>query len=179
MPAGYAQCLVTAQGDGSALTNTTTATSILPTQGKYTLGATFLPAAGASLMVKAWGRASTAASSPGNITFDVRFGSIVVATSQAMALATSQTTDTWRVEMNLTTRAVGGSTTANMLMTGEAKSLILSGGPLILIPATAPAVGNGFDSTAAQQVDFFVTWSTASASNTITLHGYELWSIGP
>jgi hypothetical protein len=36
----------------------------------------------------------------------------------------------------------------------------------------APAVGTGFDSTAAQLVDLFATWSVANAANSITCHQF-------
>jgi hypothetical protein len=35
-------------------------------------------------------------------------------------------------------------------------------------------VGTGFDSTAAQLVDLFATWSVANASNSITCHQFHI-----
>jgi hypothetical protein len=47
----------------------------------------------------------------------------------------------------------------------------------LLIPVGAPTVGTGFDSTAAQTVDLFGTWSVANAANSIQVHQYMLESV--
>lgn len=168
------QTLISAQVDGSALTNTTTATSILPAAAKFSMWANGLKI-GDVLRVKASGRMSTAASSPGTITFDVRAGSSTVIFNGGASgtLATSATNLTWDLEAYLTVRAIG--TSANVLGTGRLVSAALSATtPIQLLPTSAPAVGSNFDSTASFVVDLFATWSVANASNSITLHQYEL-----
>lgn len=172
------QSLIEAQGDGSALTNTTTPTSLLPGQAKFTLPAGFLDAPGAKLKVKAAGRISTAASSPGTLTLDVRFGSTVVFNGGASGtLATSATNLTWEAEIELLARSVGSGSAATILGIGKLISAALSAStPVLLLPASAPAVGTGFDSTVSNTVDLFATWSVASASNSIQLHQFELVS---
>lgn len=181
---GYVETLITQQGDGTALSNSTSATSILNSQAKATLYPQNLPFAGAELVVEASGRISTVVTTPGTLTLDIRFGSVIVATSQAIALnVTAQTNATWKLKWNLTARAVGGSTTANLIHTAEWISRASLNAPavgttngvgVVLIPDTAPAVGTGFDSTASQQVDLFATWSVANASNSIQCHQYRL-----
>lgn len=162
--------------DGTALTNTTTATSILPGVAKYTLPAGYLQK-NSKVRVRAAGRISTAASTPGTLTLDVRFGSVVVFNGGASGtLATSASNVTWIADIYMTTRAVGASTTANLMGTGQLLTAALSTTtPIMLLPTSSPAVGTGFDSTSSQIVDFFATWSAASASNTITLHEYSLY----
>src|SRR6185295_15082051 len=162
-------------GDGTALTNTTTATSILPGAEKIVLPTNYL-FPGIRLRVQAAGRISTAASSPGTITFDLRMGSTVVFNGGASGtLATSATNLTWKLEMDLHCRAYGASTSTTLLGTGILTSAALSSTtPIMLLPTSAPAVGTGVDSTASQQIDLFATWSVANASNTITLHDFEL-----
>lgn len=169
------QTLITAQTDGTALTNSTSATSILPAAAKFTLPANILQI-GTALRIRASGRMSTAAATPGTITFDVRFGSTVVFNGGASGtLATSATNLTWDLEAYLTCRSIGASTSATVLGTGRLISAALSAStPTLLLPSSAPAVGTGFDSTTSQVVDLFATWSVASASNTITLHNFEL-----
>jgi hypothetical protein len=169
------QTLITAQGDGSALTSSTSATSILPAAAKFTFPANLLQI-GTALRLKASGRISTAASTPGTITFDARFGSVVVFNGGASGtVATSATNLTWDLEMLLTCRSIGASTSATMLGTGRLLTAALSATtPIMLLPASAPAAGTGFDSTSSFVVDLFATWSVSSASNTITLHSYEL-----
>jgi len=46
-----------------------------------------------------------------------------------------------------------------------------------LLPNAAPAVGTGFDSTAAQAVNLFGTWSVANAANSILTHQYMVESL--
>jgi hypothetical protein len=42
------------------------------------------------------------------------------------------------------------------------------------MPASAPAVGSGFDYNATQQLDLFGTWSIANAGNSIQCHQFIL-----
>jgi hypothetical protein len=169
------QTLTTAQVDGTALTNTVTATSILPAAAKFVLPANLFQI-GTKLRVKAGGRISTAASTPGTITFDVRMGSTVVFNGGASGtVATSASNLTWDLEVDLTCRAIGSGTSTTFIGTGKLLTAALSATtPIMLLPASAPAVGTGVDATASQQVDLFATWSVANASNTITTHSYEL-----
>ncbi len=168
------QTLITAQGDGTALTNTTTATSILPAAAKFTMPANYLKI-GDVFRVKASGRMSTAAATPGTLTLDVRSGSSTVIFNGGASgtLATSASNLTWEMEAYLTVRAVG--TSATVIGTGKLISAGLSATtPIMLMPTSAPAVGSSFDSTTSFVIDLFATWSVASASNTITLHQFEL-----
>ncbi len=169
------QTLVVQQSDGSALTNTTSATSILLGAAKFTLPANLLQV-GTKLRIKAGGKISTAASTPGTLTLDCRFGSVIVFNGGASGtLATSASNVTWDLEMDLICRAIGSGTSANIIGQGRLLTAALSTAtPILLLPATSPAVGSGFDSTASQAVDLFATWSVASASNTITCNNYEL-----
>jgi hypothetical protein len=182
---GYSWTLMTAQVDGAALTNSTTATSLLPSQAKYTLPANFL-SIGTTLRFRAAGRISTVVTTPGTLTLDIRFGSVIVATSPAFALnIVAQTNISWVLNWDLTCRAVGGSTSANFMHLGAWTSSAIIGGvaaasggaDTLLIPASAPAVGTGFDSTTAQQIDFFGTWSVQSSSNSILVHQYSIDSL--
>lgn len=184
MSVTYTSTLITAQVDGTALANSTTPTSILPGQAKYTLAPGFCDGVGKKLRILASGRISTVVTTPGTLTLDIRFGSVIVATSQAIALnVTAQTNATWILEWDLTVRAVGASTTANAIHTAKWISRASLNAPAVgttngvgtvLIPDTAAAAGTGFDSTASQVVDLFATWSVANAANSIQLHQFEL-----
>jgi hypothetical protein len=182
---GYSWALMTAQVDGPALSASTTPTSILPTQAKYTLPANFL-SIGTTLRFRVAGRISTLTAAPGTLTLDIRFGAVIVATTPAFALnVTAQTNDVWILNWDLTCRAVGGGTSANFMHTGLWTTAAAIGGIAaatggtgsLLIPSTAPAVGTGFDSTAAQQIDHFGTWSVNNAANSITVHQFSIDSI--
>jgi hypothetical protein len=172
--------LVVAQLDGTALTNSATETSIIPAQAKFTLPANFLDAAGKRLRIKASGRISNAASA--TMTFRVKFGSTAVAASQAIALnATAKTNVTFDLEWGLVLRAIGA--TANLMHTAVFSSEAVIGvgtntyAGSQSIPASAPAVGSNFDSTAAQQIDLTSQWGAASASNSIQVHMYQVESL--
>lgn len=168
----WSERFVTSGEDGSALSNSTTATSIIPASRKFTLPAYFFDQVGKELRIRAAGRISTAASTPGTITFDVRFGSTVVFNGGASGtVATSATNLTWVLDIVLQCRALGASGT--VLGTGTLITAALSATtPIMLLPVSAPAAGTGFDTTAAQTVDLFATWSAASASNSITCHQF-------
>lgn len=178
------QTLVAQFADSTALSNSTTPTSIIHPAAKYTLPAGLFQNSGAKIQIVASGRIGTVVTTPGNITFDVKFGSTSVFTSGATALnVTAQTNATWDLIIDLIVRAAGQSTTATVLGTAKWISRASLNAPAVgtttgvgtvLLPDTAPAVGTGFDSTSAQAVDLFATFSVANASNTITTHQYEL-----
>lgn len=185
----FQETLVTAQGDGTALTNTTTATSIIPTGAKFVLPANFFWFAGKSIRIKAAGRIGNGTMS-GNLTLDVRFNAtpIVVWNGGASALntAASQTNFTWDFEVTLVCRAIGSGTSANLIGIGKLITRSSLNAPAVgtttgvgtvLLPDTAAAVGTGFDSTAANVVDLFATFSAASTANTIQLHTYSIESL--
>lgn len=187
----FEEVLVTAQGDGSALTNSTTPTSILPPAARFTLPSNFFANIGKSIRIKASGRISTLVTSPGNLSFAVQFGTVAspisVFSSGTTALnVTAQTNATWDLEVNLVCRAIGSGTSATMLGVGKWISRASLNGPAVgtttgvgtvLLPDTAPAVGTGFDSTITNVVDLYATFSAASSSNSIQLHQYSLESL--
>lgn len=189
---GYSTTLATLQTDGPSLSNSTTATSLIgaatnvSAQAKYTLPANFFYI-GKTLRIKAVMRVSNLVTTPGTLTLDVRLGSVIVFNGGAMQLSsTAHTTLPVFVEILLTCRAVGPGTTSNLIGQGTASGLPLSLTAVadsttspagLLIPNTNPAVGTGFDSTAAQQVDLFGTFSIANAANLVQLTQYTLEDI--
>lgn len=187
---GYVAPLITAQSDGTALTNTTTATSIIPPSARWTAPSGYFGLIGQKLRIRAGGRISTLTAAPGTLTLDLRLGTvatpIVVFNGGAMTLnVTAQTNATWTFDATLTLRAVGSSTSATLLGVGAwssravigAGALAAAGVGTLLLPDTAPAVGTGFDSTITNVLDFFATWSIANAANSIQLHDFSVESI--
>lgn len=173
--------------DGSALTNSTTATSLLPASRKFTLPSYFFDQVGKAFNLRASGRISTVVTTPGTLTLEARFGSTAVFSSGAMTLnTTAQTNVGWILDVDLICRSLGASTSATLFAQGFWKSHAVIGssaptaagcGSHILPYNAAPAVGTGFDSTAAQTVDLYATWSVANASNSITCHTFRLLSL--
>lgn len=178
--------LISQQVDGTALNTSTTETSILAPQAKFTLPANFLTYAGQTLRIRAMGRVSNIVTTPGTLTFRVKFGSVAVATSGALALnTTAKTNVTWILDWDLTCRSVGGSTTATFMHSGQwqSESVIASpaagsgGAASHIFPASAPAVGTGFDSTVTNVIDLTAQWSVSNASNSVQTHSYKLESL--
>src|SRR5690348_3348379 len=152
------------QQDGSALANTTTATSILHATGKWTFNPFFFTT-GRALRWTASGRISNIVTTPGTLTLDFRLGSTVIVNGGAMALnTTAKTNVSWKSTGVITCRAVGSGTATTFLGQGEFASESVVGSAAgvagqISMPASAPAVGTGIDYTASQTLDMFATWS--------------------
>ncbi len=170
--------------DGTALATSTVATSLLPAIAKPTLPANYFTSAGKLFKLRASGRISTVVTTPGTLTLDMRFGSVVVFNGGAMTLnIVAKTNVGWVLDVDITVRAVGATTTANVIGQGLWTSEAVIGAPLptvggatshVLPYNTAPVVGTGFDSTAAFVVDLFGTWSVSNAANSITCHQFAL-----
>ncbi len=99
----------------TAVTLTAAATaSVVSTVGQAgspTLAAGTLNSLGRTLVVKFGGYLTTAASSEGTLIFFLKFGSVIVATTQTMTLAASQTTIGYYGEIRAMTGVAGASGT--------------------------------------------------------------------
>lgn len=178
----WMETLIVGQADGVAYGASVTPTSIIPAAAVLTLPANFHEI-GKKLWIRIGGRISNIVTTPGTLTLDVRFGAVVVANGGAMQLnAVAKTNVSFFAEFELTCRAIGSGTDANMMWMGKFISESVVGSPLpaaggagqFILPVSAPAVGAGFDSTAAQAVNVFGTWSVNNAGNTLTVHTYEV-----
>lgn len=181
----WEECLAAANADGTAIANSTSATSLLTgtaAHAKYTLPANWFEV-GRQLQIIASGRISNIVTTPGNLTVSVRLGATTVFTSGTFNLNTTAKTNVgWWLELLLTCRSVGASTSATILgqgvFTSESVVGAASGTALpASLPASAPAVGTGFDSSTSQQVDLFAQFSVANAGNSIQLHQYSLQAL--
>lgn len=172
------QDLMSSPSAGSALSNTTTQSSVLPGVAKYTLGANWFAKPGDKFHIMAGGKISTAASTPGTLAFFVMFGSIAVfAGGASSTLATSASNLTWDLDLHLIVQSLGSGTAATVLGRGKLITAALSAAtPIQLLPASSPAAGTGFDSTVSFAIDLQAQWSVASASNSITCTDFELVS---
>lgn len=175
------QTLITAQTAGAALTAAAT-TSMLPTAAKFTLPANTLKI-GDIITLRAWGIISNVITTPGSATWALLFGATTVASTGVLPLNTvAKTNVPWKLEIDLTVRAVGGGTSANVWAQGTMASEAMvgaalpgtnnAGSQLLNVPTGSLAVSSGFDSTSAQVIDFQFTQTVATGS--MTLQGYEL-----
>lgn len=177
----WQETLVWAIGDGAALANTVTATSILPAAAKYTVPANSLNFVGKTFRITAKGRISNIVTTPGTLTLDVRAGaSTVLFNGGAVALnATAKTNVTWWFEAEMVLRTLGNGAASNFLGIGQfiSESVVGSAAGVAngaSLPASAPAVGSNFDAATANVIDLFATWSIANAGNSIQVHTFKL-----
>lgn len=186
MPAqSWRQRLITQQASGTLLNTYTTAKSVINPQAVITLPAGFFEVPGKEINVRIAGGFSNIVTTPGTITFQVMVGSVIAWSSGAVQLnATAHTTLPFILDLNLTCQVVGNSTTAKLLGVGRlhgvmfTKTAAQTDGAntetIIALPVTAPAQGTGFDSTAAQTLDFWAGFSISNAGNGIQVHQYSV-----
>lgn len=158
--------------DGAALANSTTLTDISPTP-IVTLGAnSLLP--GSKLRVTAYGRFSTTGTP--TLLLGAYYGAVAgtaLATTGALTTASGVTNLTWKFQVIISVRTIGSSGTA--IAIGEAAG-ITAATATALVPASAPAAAT-IDTTSAKSLTLGAQWGTASASNTITCHSFDVESI--
>lgn len=181
----WQETLVAAQVAGTNFTTYTTAKTVLPVGCLVSLPANWWYV-GRTMRITVAGGISNLVTTPGTITLQIMHGSVVVFTTGAMQMSTTAHTNLpfW-AQFLLTCRAVGSSTSANLIgqSTIFAQALNISGAdltqshPYLLGPNTAPAVGTGFDSTAAQTLDFWAGFSISNAANGIQVHQYIVESL--
>lgn len=181
----WQETLVWSNVDGTAFNTTSAETSVPPAEAKYTLPANYLKV-GSMLKFTCQGRISCIVTSPGTLTWKVKFGSVIAATSGALNLnIVAKTNVTFWLEWLLTTRTIGGTTVATMMHVGQFTSEAVVGSPAntaggagtLLMPVSAPAVGTGFDSTASQQLDLTATFSVSNVGNAMQSHMYKIESL--
>jgi len=193
----FIDCLANMTVAGTAFNTYTTAKTVLPTNSLATLPPSYWTI-GRCLEVEVYGSISNIVTTPGTITFQVMLGSIVVFTSGALQMnATAHTTLPFWFKALLTCRAVGSGTSANFMgmayvigkMFTETATTVDAWGSnvgftagaavsdaALAAPATAPAVGTGFDSTLQTILDFWVGFSSSQAGNQIQLQQYKALS---
>jgi hypothetical protein len=183
---GFQSTLVEAQGDGTAFSTSTAETSLLTGAAascKIPLRGGYIYRIGQRFMVRATGRMSNIVTTPGTLTLRFKLGptaNIAVATSSAISLNTTAKTNVgWYLDLGLTVRSIGASTSATLFAQGsfQSESIVGSAAGIangVLFQASAPAVGTGFDSTVANQIDLTAQFSISNAGNGMQLHTFAL-----
>jgi hypothetical protein len=168
-----ARTLIAIYSDGPTLT-AASAASCLPTYALTTIQPGYWQV-GKMWRITAGGRVSTVVTTPGTFRLDLRFGSVTVFDTLAMAgNIVVQSNIPWWGEIILTCRAAGSGTTAQLFSQGFFSSLAWLN---VAAPATGPwaggtpvpyntnpALGTGFDSTVANALDFRFTQTAATGS---------------
>ena len=190
MSKGFLERIADIGAAGPALTNTVTATSLFTDGEKPTIAAKYFERIGKSLEFEFSGRISNMNPTPGTIQFDIKFGSIVVASSLLIPLNTTVAKSSvhWAMKGRLVCRAIGSGTNGKLIpgdwwilseaVIGSPLPSAGGSGTLLLPFNTAPVVGNGFDTTVSNQLDLLATFSIANAANSVTLEtaSFDVWS---
>jgi hypothetical protein len=178
----WQETLMTSTAAGTSFGTFTTAKTVLPTGCLVTLPANWWYV-GRMMRVTVWGGLGTLVTTPGTVTFQLNLGSVAALTSGAIQLnATAHANLPFRAECVVTCRSVGSGTAATLMGLWDVNGVMFTKtvgqvdqvniGDSILAPAVAMVVGTGFDSTAAQTLDFFTGFSISNAANTVQVQQY-------
>ena len=169
---------------GTSFGTFTTAKTVIPATSLITLPANYFDI-GKALEIDVWGGIGTLVTTPGTITFQCMVGAVIAFTTGAIQLnATAHTNLPFNLRIKLICRAIGNSTSANLMGMAVATGVMFTNtagqtdgansNTVKNVPATAPAVGTGFDSTTANILDFFAGFSISDAANTIRVESYTV-----
>ena len=178
----WQETIVVGTTDGPTLTAAARA-SCIPVASRIVLPNSYFYV-GKILKVMMHGRISCAVTTPGTARFDICLGAagttIVFDTGAINLNVVAKTTVPWYLEVKLVCRAVGNATATNFSGWGQFQSEALVGAPLpsvggntgLIVPVGVPAVGAGFDNTAASALDVFFTQTVATGS--LTVHNFQV-----
>lgn len=181
------QVIVASYSDGPTLTAAATA-SALPTYCVTTLPAGYWQI-GRIWRITASGRISIANPTPGVFRFDLRMAAVTAFDTLAVVLnaLAVKTNVPWWMELLITCRSVGSSTSATLIGQGVVFSEAINNtaavatgpgpGGATLPYATAPVAGTGFDSTVPNAIDF--RWTQTAATGSMTLHQFMIEQLTP
>lgn len=182
MGTGYSNVLASSRAAGGLFNTYTTAKTVInPTE------LVQLPPnwwyVGKRIRVTAKGGQSNLVTTPGTTTFQIMMGSIVAWSSGAIQLnAAAHVLLPFTLTVDLRCDTIGSGTVAKLLGMGQLSGIMytLTAGqvdatntpPAFQVPATAPAVGTGFDSTIANILDFWQGFSISNAANGVQIYDY-------
>lgn len=179
----FGQVLCSQRAVGTLFNTYTTAKTVLNQTELVTLPPNYLNV-GSKLRVRARGGLSNIVTTPGTVTFQIMMGTIVAWSSGAIQMSTTaHTLIPFYLETILRVDTIGTGTTAKFLGMGKLNGIMFTVGAGadsttvvgdFPVPATAPAVGTGFDSTISNILDFYVGFSISNAGNGVQLYDYEV-----
>src|SRR5262245_1824337 len=162
---------------GTALANSTTLTDISAAP-QYTLPAMFAQE-GSTFSMLAYGVFSTTTGPP-TLLLGFYYGGVAgvaLGTTGAVTTTASITNVPWRIYLDVdvwTDGATGTCKTQGWCGFGTS----VSAWSWLPIPNTANTSTVTIDTTAAKQITVGAQWGTANASNTVTCHGFKVYSDG-
>jgi hypothetical protein len=183
----WSQLLVTQNAAGALFNTFTTAKTVINQNCLYGYYANFFKV-GQKIRVTVHMAISNIVTTPGTVTFQIMFGSIVVWSSGAIQLnATAHTLLPAKLVVDLTCQlentTVGGVVAKFMgqgVLTGvmftktAAQVDGVNSETIINVPVTTPALGTAFDGTISQVQDFWAGFSISNAGNGIQVAQYDV-----
>lgn len=183
----WAQGLAAQRGQGTLFNTYTTAKTVINQEALYPIGGNS-QSLGDSYHVSVKGGVSNIVTTPGTITFQIMFGTIVVWSSGAIQLnATAHTLLPFSLEVDLIVQLLNttvGGAVAKMMGIGVLTGVMFTktagqvdganSESVITVPVTAPALGAAFDSTISQTMDFWAGFSISAAGNGIQVATYRV-----
>ncbi|TFH57998.1 MAG: hypothetical protein E4G91_09890 [Candidatus Zixiibacteriota bacterium] len=172
---------------GTNFATFTTAKTVIPPTSLRTIRANTLKI-GDAFEIEVWGSLSNIVTTPGTVVFQVMIGSSIAFTTGVIQLnATAHTNLPFRLRALLTVRAIGNGTTANAMGMGVISGVMFTATAaqvdgvntytILPVPATAPAVGAGFNSTIDNVMDLFCGFSISDAGNNVAIQQYVVKSL--
>jgi hypothetical protein len=174
-------------------TYTTAKSMITSTASEATSGFVALPSnfflRGGYVEIDVHAGISNRVTGPDTFTINIMVGSVIAFTTGAINLTTTaHTTIPAYFKFMLTCQKEGNGTTAQLMgqCIAQGQMLAMASGladgaantGMVMAPNTAPTLGTGFDSTAANSLDFFVAQSVSNAGNGFQLAQYIVKSWG-
>jgi hypothetical protein len=162
--------------DIASVTLSTTDKALYPAAAFPNLGGQYWAMLGKKMLIHLCGRTTTAAT-PGNLTFDVYYGSgadatgTIIASSAAQAMTANQTNLTWHLFLWIHCRSTGA--TGTLFCDGYAMFNEAVIAPKMMIPASAPAVSGSLDLTAANIISVQAKRS-GSTAETMQVHDIDV-----
>ncbi len=176
--AQFSQVLTSSKAAGTLQNTYTSAKSVINPTEVVPFPANFIDV-GSQLRVTVYGGISNVVTAQPTFTFQLMVGSVVAWSSGALTTnTTANTLLPFRLQLELRADSIGSSTTAKLIGGGTINCAALVNTSAV-IPVASPAVGTGFDSTAAANIDFWVGISASNAGNGVQIYNYiveQLWS---
>lgn len=184
---GWSQNVVSQRAAGTLFNTYTTAKTVINQQDLYGFYPNYWQVQ-QRMRVKANMAISNIVTTPGTITFQIMFGSIVVWSSGAIQLnATAHTLLPAVLEVDLVCQLANtgvGGVIAKLMGVGRLSGVMftktaaqvdgVNSETQMVVPVTAPALGTAFDGTISQILDFWAGFSISSSGNGIQMADYSV-----